>query len=435
MQRKREIAMTTQKPNFSPETLMMSHGYDPFLSEGAAKPPIFMTSTFVFRSAEEGEQYFKWAYGLEQREHDQTMGLIYSRLNNPGLQILEERLAVWDEAEMALSFASGMAAITTSVMAHTKPGDVVLYSMPVYGGTEFLFEKILPKFGIETRSFPADLPLDELEAMAREIGDRLSVIYLESPANPTNRLIDIAGIARIGRKLTYGDRHVLTFVDNTFLGPVFQKPLALGADVVLYSATKYLGGHSDVIAGAVSGRKDVMEAIGVYRTIMGSMPDPFTCWLLLRSLETLKIRMEAQMANAQSIAERLAAHPLVERVFYPTLLDPESRQYAIFKSQCTGSGALISFEIKGGKAEAFRFLNAVKLCKLAVSLGGTESLVEHPSTMTHSDIPVDVQQRYGITDSLIRLSVGVENADDLMSDLTQALEKSQRKETATAGTP
>lgn len=427
--------MTTEKPPFAPETLMMSHGYDPFLSEGAAKPPIFMTSTFVFRSAEEGEQYFKWAYGLEQRELDQTMGLIYSRLNNPGLQILEERLAVWDEAEMALSFASGMAAISTSVLAHTKPGDVLLYSMPVYGGTEFLFQNILPKFGIETRSFPADLPLEEVEALAREIGDRLSVIYLESPANPTNCLIDIQGIAQVAKKLSHGDRQVLTYVDNTFLGPVFQKPMLLGADVVLYSATKYLGGHSDVIAGAVTGRREALEPIATYRTIMGSMPDPFTCWLLLRSLETLKLRMEAQMVNAQKIAEFLQASPLVERVFYPTLLDPQSRQYEIYKAQCTGSGAIVSFEIKGGKAEAFRFLNSVKLSKLAVSLGGTESLVEHPATMTHSDIPVDVQERFGITANLIRVSVGVENVEDLMADLAQALEKSQQPDPVAASRP
>ncbi len=427
--------MTSQPPRFSPETLMMSHGYDPFLSEGSAKPPIFMTSTFVFRSAEEGEQYFKWAYGLERRELDQTMGLIYSRLNNPGLQILEERLAVWDEAEMALSFASGMAAITTAIMAHTKPGDVVLYSMPVYGGTEFLLLKILPKFGIETRSFPADMPLDDVEAMARELGDSLALIYLESPANPTNRLIDIAGVSSIAKKLSTDDRRILTFVDNTFLGPVFQKPLALGADVVIYSATKYLGGHSDVIAGAATGSRDVMEPIGVYRTIMGSMPDPFTCWLLLRSLETLKIRMEAQMANAQRIAEFLQAHDLVEQVFYPTLLDPDSRQYAIYRAQCTGSGAIVSFEIKGRKAEAFRFLNAVKLCKLAVSLGGTESLVEHPASMTHSDILPDVQLRFGITENLVRLSVGVENVNDLITDLTAALEMSQCKDPVSAGTP
>lgn len=417
--------MTNHPPRYSPETLMMSHGYDPFLSEGAIKPPIFMTSTFAFRTAEEGEQYFKWAYGLEQRERDQTMGLIYSRLNNPGIQILEERLALWDEAEMSLGFASGMAAISTSILAHAKPGDVILYTMPVYGGTEYLFENILPKFGIETRSFPADLPLAEVKRLMDEVGDRLAIVYLESPANPTNTLIDIKGITEAAKAARTGERPVLTFVDNTFLGPVFQKPLALGADLVLYSATKYLSGHSDVIAGAVSGPAAVVEPIGLYRTITGSMPDPFTCWLLLRSLETLKIRMETQSTNAKQVARYLAGHPNVSRVFFPTLLESGSPQYAIFQSQCTGAGAIVSFEIKGGKAEAFRFLNSVKLCKLAVSLGGTESLVEHPASMTHSDIPADVQQRFGITESLIRLSVGVENPADLLDDLTQALEQSQ----------
>lgn len=414
--------MNDKSLRYSPETLMMSHGYDPFLSEGAIKPPIFMTSTFAFRTAEEGEQYFKWAYGLEARERDQTMGLIYSRLNNPGIQILEERLALWDEAEQSLGFASGMAAISTSVLAHAKPGDVILYSMPVYGGTEYLFEHILPKFGIETRSFPADMPLGELELMMAELGDRLAIVYLESPANPTNCLLDIRGIATAAKA---GDRRVLTFVDNTFLGPIYQKPLALGADLVLYSATKYLSGHSDVIAGAVSGSQEVVEPIGLYRTITGSMPDPFTCWLLLRSLETLKIRMETQSNNAREIARFLAAHPNVSRVFYPTLLAPDSPQYAIFQAQCTGPGAIVSFEIKGGKPEAFRFLNSVKLCKLAVSLGGTESLVEHPASMTHSDIPLEVQERYGISAGLVRVSVGVENPADLMDDLGQALEKSQ----------
>lgn len=416
----------TPKARYSPETLMMSHGYDPFLSEGAIKPPIFMTSTFAFRTAEDGEQYFKWAYGLEQRERDQTMGLIYSRLNNPGIQILEERLALWDEAEMSLGFASGMAAISTSLLAHAKPGDVILYTMPVYGGTEYLLENILPKFGIETRSFPADLPLAEVERLMAEVGDRLAIVYLESPANPTNTLIDIRGIARAA-KAVRADKPVLTFVDNTFLGPVFQKPLALGADLVLYSATKYLSGHSDVIAGAASGSAAVVEPIGLYRTITGSMPDPFTCWLLLRSLETLKIRMETQASNARQIARFLASHPNVGQVFYPALLTPDSSQYAIFQAQCSGPGAIVSFEIKGDKAEAFRFLNAVRLCKLAVSLGGTESLVEHPATMTHSDIPVEVQQRFGISERLIRLSVGVENPADLMDDLGQALDKSQAK--------
>ncbi|MNS24227.1 Methionine gamma-lyase [compost metagenome] len=416
--------MTFNPEGLKPESLMMSYGYDPFLSEGAVKPPIFMTSTFVFQSAEHGEQYFKWAYGLEQRRQDQTMGLIYSRINNPSLQILEERLALWDQADLALSFASGMAAITTSILAHVKPGDVVLYTMPVYGGTEYLLENILPKFGIESRAFPVDIEMDALDALMGEIGDRLAIVYLETPANPTNVMIDVEAVSAIAKRRSRPEKRILTFVDNTFMGPVFQNPLAQGADLNLYSATKYIGGHSDVIAGAITGPKDVVEPISVYRTIMGSMPDPFCCWLLLRSLETLKLRMEAQAQNATQVAEYLQNHPLVEQVFYPTLLEPGTRQHAIYQKQCTGSGAVVAFEIKGGKAEAFRFLNAVKLGKLAVSLGGTETLVEHPASMTHSDIPLDVQLRFGITQNLVRISVGVENADDLIRDLAQALERS-----------
>jgi methionine-gamma-lyase len=416
--------MTFNPEGLRPESLMMSYGYDPFLSEGAVKPPIFMTSTFVFQSAEHGEQYFKWAYGLEQRRQDQTMGLIYSRINNPSLQILEERLALWDKAELALSFASGMAAITTSILAHVKPGDVVLYTMPVYGGTEYLLENILPKFGIESRAFPVDIEMDALDALMGEIGDRLAIVYLETPANPTNVMIDVEAVSGLAKRRSRPEKRILTFVDNTFMGPVFQNPLAQGADLNLYSATKYIGGHSDVIAGAITGPKSVVEPISVYRTIMGSMPDPFCCWLLLRSLETLKLRMEAQAENATRVAEYLQGHPLVERVFYPTLLEPGTRQHAIYRKQCTGPGAVVAFEIKGCKAEAFRFLNAVKLGKLAVSLGGTETLVEHPASMTHSDIPLDVQLRFGITQNLVRISVGVENADDLIRDLAQALDRS-----------
>jgi methionine-gamma-lyase len=419
--------MTFDPRSLRPESRMMSHGYDPFLSEGAIKPPIFMTSTFVFKTAEEGEQYFKWAYGLEEKRRNQEMGLIYSRINNPSLQILEERLAIWDQAEAALSFASGMAAIATSVLAHLKAGDALLYSMPVYGGTEFLFEQILPTFGIETRPFPADLPLDALEALGRECGERLAGIYLESPANPTNLMIDLAGVAEVARRLSRPPQRVLTLVDNTFMGPVFQHPLALGIDLVLYSATKYIGGHSDVIAGAVTGAREVIGPVAVYRTIMGTVPDPFSCWLLLRSLETLKLRMEATAANAERIARALAAHPAVTRVLYPSLLAPGSAQYAIYQKQCTGPGATIAFEVAGGKEAAFRFLNGVKLCKLAVSLGGTESLVEHPASMTHADIPPDVQARFGITPAMIRLSVGVENVEDLLADLSQALVISQEK--------
>ncbi len=407
-----------------PESLMMSHGYDPFLSEGAAKPPIFMTSTFVFRKAEEGEKYFRWAYGLEERRRDQAMGLIYTRLNNPSLQILEERLAVWDGAEAALSFASGMAAISTAALATLAPGDVLLYSQPVYGGTEFLFEQILPRFGITTKAFPLNLPAADLERLAREYGDRLAVFFLETPANPTNELIDIAAVAGLARRLSElpRARPVRTWVDNTFLGPVFQNPASLGADLVLYSATKFIGGHSDVIAGAVTGPAALIAPISIYRGMLGAVPDPFTCWLLLRSLETVKVRMEAQAKTAEQLARMLANHPRVERVYYPAILPEGTPQRALYERQCKGPGAIISFEVKGGKAEAFAFLNAVELCKLAVSLGGTESLVEHPATMTHSDVPIEVQARVGITDRMIRLSVGLENPDDLIADLSRALD-------------
>ncbi|MEB3222471.1 MAG: cystathionine gamma-synthase family protein [Candidatus Sericytochromatia bacterium] len=410
-----------------PESLMMSHGYDPFLSEGAAKPPIFMTSTFVFRRAADGEQYFKWAYGLEERRPDETMGLIYSRLNNPGLQILEERLALWDGAEGALTFASGMAAITTAILAHVKPGDVVAYSMPIYGGTEYLMEKILPKFGVEVRAFSADAPIAELEALAEAAGERLALFFLESPANPTNLMIDLAPIAALAARRSTPARRVLTFVDNTFMGPLFQHPLRHGADLVLYSATKFIGGHSDVVAGAVAGSREVLGPITEYRTIMGSVPDPFNCWLLLRSLETLKVRMEAQAATARQLATTLAAHPAVARVLYPALLPQGSPQRVIFERQCSGAGSIVSFEVRGGKPAAFRFLNAVRLAKLAVSLGGTETLVEHPATMTHADIPPDVQVRFGVTPGLVRMSVGLEAAEDLTADLAQALERSQQE--------
>ncbi len=406
-----------------PESSMMSLGYDPFLSEGAIKPPIFMTSTFAFRRAVDGEQYFRWAYGLEERDPSQAMGLIYSRLNNPGLEILEERLALWDSTESALSFASGMAAISTSVLAHCRPGDTVLYSSPVYGGTEYLMMNILPRFGIHTRSFAADAPPAELANLAAEIGESLRILFLETPANPTNRMIDIEETIRAVKAAHPAGSGMLTFVDNTFLGPVYQNPLKFGADLNLYSATKYIGGHSDVIAGAVSGRASILDPISVYRTILGSVPDPFSCWLLLRSLETLKIRMAAQCENARILAARLHADDRIDAVHYPELLPAGHPQRLIYEKQCSGPGAIVAFEIRGGKEAAFRFLDGVRLCKLAVSLGGTESLVEHPSTMTHSDVPTDVQLGVGITDGLLRLSVGIEHVDDLWADLDQALAK------------
>ena len=399
-----------------PESLMMGYGYDPKLSEGAIKPPVFHTSTFVFNSAEEGKAFFQLAYGLRKRGTNEERGLIYSRINNPDLQILEERLTLWDEAEDALCFSSGMAAIATTLLTFLRPGNVVVYSEPVYGGSEYLLRNILPQFGITPIGFNAN---DEAAfSKALEVaGNNLRMLYIETPANPTNALVDIARTAKAAK----ARGGVLVAVDNTFLGPLWQQPLKHGADLVLYSLTKYVGGHSDVIAGACLGSSALLDQVRGMRTILGTMSDPHTDWLLLRSLETLKLRMTAQMKNARYVAEFLKQQPQVKKVNYLGFLTPGTRDYDIFHSQCFAPGATFSFEIQGGEAEAFRFLNALKLVKLAVSLGGTESLAEHPATMTHSDVVPDEQLNMGITPAMIRLSVGIEHPDDVIADLKQAL--------------
>lgn len=406
-----------------PESLMMSYGYRPEWSEGAAKPPIFQTSTFVFESAEAGKAFFEVAYGLREKSPGETMGLIYSRLNNPSLEIVEDRLTLWDGAEAAAVFESGMAAISTTVFTFLRPGDVVVFPEPIYGGTEYLFHEVLPQFGIEALCFPATEGIAGLENALAE-GDRrrrLRMIYVETPANPTNALMDIEACARIAAASGSEERPALVVVDNTFLGPLYQHPLKLGADLVLYSLTKYVGGHSDLIAGGCLGPEELVAQVKVTRTIHGTMAGPWTSWLLMRSLETLKLRMTSQMKNARHVADWLADHPKVHRVHYLGHLQEGDPQYDVYRRQCTGPGAMISFEVQGGEAEAFRFLNALKLIKLAVSLGGTESLAEHPGTMTHSDVAPDAQLRMGIVPSLVRLSVGVEHYDDLIADLEQAL--------------
>lgn len=409
-----------------PESLMMSYGYEPEWSEGAVKPPVFQTSTFVFETAEDGKAFFELAYGLREKDPAETMGLIYSRLNNPGLEILEDRLTVWDGAEAAAAFESGMAAISTTILSLVRPGDVVAFPEPIYGGTEFLFHHVLPEFGVETVCFAATEGVAGLERVLAE-GDRrlprLRMVYLETPANPTNALVDIEACAEVARAAGTPERRPLVAVDNTFLGPLFQHPLKLGADLVLYSLTKYVGGHSDLIAGACLGSAELVASIKTTRTILGTMAGPWTCWLLLRSLETLKLRMTSQMKNARYIADFLRDHPRVRRVHYLGHLEEGDEQYPIYRKQCLGSGAMISFEVDGGEAEAFRLLNALELVKLAVSLGGTESLAEHPGTMTHSDVPPDDQRAMGITPALVRLSVGIEHPEDVIADLRQALEK------------
>ncbi|OFX41178.1 MAG: methionine gamma-lyase [Bacteroidetes bacterium GWA2_32_17] len=407
-----------------PESLMMSYGYKPALSEGAIKSPIFQTSTFVFKNAEEGKAFFEVAYGLREANPGEELGLIYSRLNNPDLEILENRLTLWDEAEECAVFESGLSAITTVFLEFLKPGDLLLYSSPLYGGTDHFIKKILPQFGITGIGFMVGQSKEELIKLVESTGKakNLKLVYIETPANPTNDLIDIEESKQIAKHFSAPENKVLLAVDNTYMGPLWQHPLKHGADLVLYSCTKYIGGHSDVIAGACLGSFELIKRVKGLRTFLGNMAGPWTGWLLLRSLETLKARMDVQAINAQKVAEYLNNHPKVEKVYYlGNIIEKNIQQYAILKRQCLSNGAMISFDIKGGEKEAFKFLNSLKLIKLAVSLGSTESLAEHPATMTHVDVDCESRKKLSISEKLVRLSIGVENYNDIISDIKQAL--------------
>lgn len=408
-----------------PESLMSSYGYKPELSEMALKCPIFQTSTFVFKNAQEGKAFFELAYGLREPRPTESMGLIYSRLNNPDLEILEDRLTLWDEAEAAALFESGMAAISTTLLALLEPGSLVAHSEPLYGGTDYLLKHVLTRFGIRTVGFPAGASPEQIEELIAGCGaaDSLRMIFVETPANPTNALVDIAECARIASKHSTGERRALVAVDNTFLGPLWQHPLKHGADLVLYSATKYIGGHSDVIAGVCLGSEALLQEVRAMRTFLGTMAGPWTGWLLMRSLETLKLRMTSQMKNARYVADFLADHPKVERVYYLGHLTESDPAHAVYRKQCLAPGGMVSFDVVGGEAEAFRFLDSLQLFKLAVSLGGTESLAEHPASMTHADISADDRARMGIGASMVRLSIGVEHPEDLIADLAQAFDR------------
>ena len=409
-----------------PESLMMSYGYKPELSEGAIKCPIFQTSTFVFKSAEEGKAFFEVAYGHREKNEGEELGLIYSRINNPDLEILENRLTLWDEAEECAVFESGMAAITTVLLEFLKPGDLLLISNPVYGGSDHFIKKILPKFGISVAEFSVGQTKEEIIQLVENTGisDKLAMIYIETPANPTNDLIDIEESKEIAKYFSSSEKEIYLAVDNTYMGPIWQHPLKHGADLVLYSATKYIGGHSDVIAGACLGSKELMKRVKGLRTFLGNMASPNSGWLLLRSLETLKVRMDTQAINAEKVAAFLNTHPLVEKVYYiGNLSEKDGAQFNIKNKQCLSNGGMISFDVKGAEKDAFRFLNSLKLIKLAVSLGGTESLAEHPATMTHVDLDPALKTKLSITEKMVRLSIGVEFYEDIIYDIEQALTK------------
>jgi len=402
-----------------PSTLMMGHGYDPMLSEGSLKPPIFLTSTFVFENAAAGKRHFE---GVTGKRPGGAEGLVYSRFNGPNQEILEDRLSVWEDAEDALSFSSGMSAIATLLLATVKPGDTIIHSGPLYAATETLIARILGRFGVNFLDFPAGATREEIDAvMKKAAAGTVSLIYLESPANPTNALVDVEAVAA-SRDAIFGtgpDAPPIA-IDNTFLGPLWQQPLKHGADLVVYSLTKYAGGHSDLVAGGVVGRKALIDPIRLMRNTIGTITDPNTAWMLLRSLETLELRMTRAGENAAKVCAFLRDHPKVEHVGYLGFLEGD-RQADIYKRHCTGAGSTFSLFLKGGEAEAFRFLDALKIAKLAVSLGGTETLASHPAGMTHLSVPEARKQALGITDNLVRISIGVEDPDDLIADFEQAL--------------
>lgn len=405
-----------------PESLMMTYGFRPEWSEGSSAPPIFQTSTFVFPSAAVGAHCFEIAYGLAEPLPDEHPDLIYSRLNNPGLEMAEDRLALWDRAEAAALFSSGMAAITTTLWAHLRPGDVVAASSPIYGGTHHFIETVLPTYGIEGVRFGVHDSPDAIADRIAALGGRLGMVYVETPANPTNDLIDLRMCADLAARFSTPDHKVPLAVDNTFLGPLFQHPLDHGADIVVYSATKYLGGHGDIIAGAALGSRAMIDPIRAMRTFVGNMASPFTAWLLMRSLATLGLRMERQAATARLVADFLRDQPKVKSVNYLGHLAAGNSQFDLFQRQCLGAGGMISFEIAGGRAEAFRFLDTLRLFKLAVSLGSVDSLAEHPASMTHCEAGTEVNAANGITEGLVRLSIGVEHPSDLIADIGRALE-------------
>jgi methionine-gamma-lyase len=403
-----------------PSTLMLGYGFDPALSEGSLKPPVFLTSTFVFDSAADGKRFFE---GVTGKRPGGAEGLIYSRFNGPNQEILEDRLAVWEGADDALAFSSGMSAIATLLLTFVQPGDVVVHSGPLYAATETLIAKILGRFGVSYLDFPSGASREEIDAVianAKAKG-RVALIYLESPANPTNQLVDVEAVTAARNAAFPEAERPPIAIDNTFLGPLWAHPLKQGADISVYSLTKYAGGHSDLVAGGLVGRQGLIDQIRMMRNTIGTICDPNTAWMLLRRLETLELRMERAGLNAERVCAFLRDHPKVESVGYLGFLEEGSRQADIYKRHCTGAGSTFSLYLKGGEKEAFAFLDSLKIAHLAVSLGGTETLASAPAAMTHLSVPDERKQALGITDNLVRISIGVEDPDDLIADFDNAL--------------
>jgi methionine-gamma-lyase len=407
-----------------PETLAVAFGYDPEMGMGSVKPPIFMTSTFVYPSAQHAknvhEAYFDGSGPLVGETNH-----IYSRLGHPGLDFLEKRLAAIDGAEEAVAYSSGMAAHSSIALAYVRPGDSVLHGRPIYGGVDMLYNSIMPQFGSHVAAYTDGTDENDVRKAADEAMAKgpLKLIIAETPANPTAAVVDLDLMVRIADEVGAKQGHrPLVVVDNTLLGPFAQRPIEHGVDLCMTSLTKYCGGHSDLLAGGISGRKELIDYLRMQRTTWGNHLDPYTSWLVLRSLESVAVRTERAMENARGVAEFLRDHPKVAGVTYLGFLEPGTVRRAVYDRQCKAAGSTFSFHLHGGEAEAFRMLDQLKLLKLAVSLGGSETLICHSASTTHYAVPPAQRLAGGITDGTIRLSVGLEHVDDLIGDLRQALE-------------
>jgi len=403
--------------NEHPSTAVLTRGFDPRLSVWSARPAVFRTSTYVFPTPEAAERAFDITSGREQLQPGENSYLIYSRFNHPNAEILEDQMVPIEEnAEWALVFNSGMAAIMTALLSVLKPGDSIVYTMPLYGGTMNMMHQLMEPLGIHTRAVAAGHSEELDEAILGT--PNLRAVLIETPANPTMRMTDIRRATLTAARL---DPKPVVMVDNTFLGPVFQHPLTLGADLVIYSATKYLGGFSDLLAGMVLGRDaELRKGMFGHRGMFGNILQPDECWILDGRLPTVSLRMNRQSKNAQRIAEALHGHKLLSRVIYPTLFtDPEQKR--IFAKQCDFPGGMFCIEFAGGKEPAFEFLRHLRITRNAVSLGGVESLTCHPKSTTHSAMSPQELEESGVTDGLVRISVGVEDWRDLLADFEQAL--------------
>ena len=401
-----------------PPTQVLTRGFDPSLSVGSARPAVFRTSTFVFSSPEAAERAFDLMAGRAQPLPDENPDLVYSRFNHPNAEILEDQMVPLETgAHAALVFNSGMAAIMTALLTFAKPGQSIVYTVPIYGGTQHLIQDFLEPLGIMGIPVPAG-QTSEIDRAIRA-AKNLSIVLIETPANPT---IIMTGIKEAADAAHESHPKPIVMVDNTLLGPAFQHPLVLGADLSIYSATKYLSGFSDMIGGAaIASDPDLIKQVRRKRSLFGNILQPDECWMLDGRLPTVALRMNRSSKNAERIATRLARHPKVARILYPTLFtDPE--QVRITQEQCDFPGGMLSIDLRGGKKAAFEFLRNLRIARNAVSLGGVETLVCHPKTTTHSGFSEEEFAQAGVTDGLVRVSVGIEDWRDLLADFEQALD-------------